>query len=160
MVVSLRQATAEDDAFSFQVYASTRVQEMAIVPWSDEQKHSFLEQQFDAQRTAYTRQYPTAEWLIILRDGDAIGRVIIDRSGDTIHLMDIALMPEFRNAGIGSSYINDLLKESGESGKPVVLYVESFNPAFNLYSRMGFKKVREEGIYFMMRWSPESRASA
>jgi ribosomal protein S18 acetylase RimI-like enzyme len=154
MGLSLRPAVAEDDAFSFKVYASTRAQEMAVVPWTDEQKQSFLEQQFNAQRASYLLHSPGAEWLIILRDDEAIGRMIVDRSSSTIELMDIALLPEFRNVGIGSSFVNDLLKESRETGKPVALYVEQYNPALNLYARMGFKVTREEGVYFAMEWIP------
>lgn len=156
MVLSLRPATAEDDAFSLQVYASTRAEEMALVPWTEEQKRSFLEMQFNAQRTYYIQHRPSAEWLIIQRDDESVGRMIVDRSSDSIYLMDIALLPEFRNVGIGSSFVTDLLKESEETGKPVVLYVENFNPALQLYLRMGFKKIREEGFYYAMEWSTSS----
>lgn len=159
MDLSLRPAVAEDDAFSLKVYASTRVQEMEIVPWSEEQKQAFLEQQFNAQRSSYLLHRPAAEWLIILRDDEPIGRMIIDRSSSTIELMDIGLLPEFRNAGIGSSFINDLLNESRETGKPVALYVEQYNPAFNLYSRMGFTVTGEEGVYFYMRWTPSGQVA-
>ena len=156
MSLSLRPATADDDAFSLQVYASTRANELALVPWTDEQKHWFVDMQFNAQRTSYQLDRPNAEWLIILHDEKAVGRMIVDRSDQTIRLMDIALLPEYRNHGIGSKFINDLLDESRETGKPILLHVESFNPAFNLYSRLGFKKIGESGFYVAMEWSPVS----
>jgi ribosomal protein S18 acetylase RimI-like enzyme len=160
MVLFLRPATSDDDAFSFQVYASTRADEMAAVPWTDEQKHAFLEMQFNAQRASYLQNRPQAEWLIVVRDEQPIGRMIVDRSADAICLMDIALLPEHRNAGIGSKFIKELMDEAEASGKKMTLHVESYNPAFRLYTRFGFKEVREEGFYLAMEWSPGSRVSA
>jgi len=112
MVLSLRPATSEDAAFSFQVYASTRADEMSVVPWSEEEKRSFLEMQFNAQRASYLQNRPQAEWLVVMRDELAIGRMIVDRSADEICLMDIALLPEHRNAGVGSKFIKELMAEA------------------------------------------------
>jgi len=47
--LALRPAGPEDIAFLFRVYASTRTEELAPVPWSDEQKRAFLAMQFDLQ---------------------------------------------------------------------------------------------------------------
>jgi len=160
MVLSLRPATSEDDAFSFQVYASTRADEMSVVPWSDVEKQSFLEMQFNAQRTSYLQNRPQAEWLIVMRDELAIGRMIVDRSATEICLMDIALLPEHRNAGVGSKFIKELMAEAEETGKKITLHVESYNPAFRLYSRFGFKEAGEEGFYLAMEWSSKSSESA
>jgi ribosomal protein S18 acetylase RimI-like enzyme len=160
MVLSLRPATSEDDAFSFQVYASTRADEMSVVPWTEEEKQSFLEMQFNAQRASYLQHRPEAEWLVIMRDDVRIGRMIVDRSPAEICLMDIALLPEHRNAGVGSKFIKELMTEAEETGKKVTLHVESYNPAFRLYSRFGFKEIREEGFYLAMEWSPKSSESA
>jgi len=157
MALSLRPATNTDDAFSLQVYASTRANEMALVPWSDEQKQWFVEMQFNAQRTSYRQERPNAEWLILMQEKNAVGRMIVDRSDDVIRLMDIALLPEYRNQGIGSKFMNDLIQESRETGKSILLHVEGYNPAFNLYSRMGFKKIGEQSFYVAMEWAPEVR---
>ena len=51
-MITLRLARPEDRDFLFSVYASTRADEMAMVPWGDAQKAGFLAQQFGAQ-TAY-----------------------------------------------------------------------------------------------------------
>jgi ribosomal protein S18 acetylase RimI-like enzyme len=160
MVLSLRPATSADDAFSFQVYASTRADEMSVVPWTEEEKHSFLEMQFNAQRASYLQTRPQAEWLVVMQEDLRIGRMIVDRSAAEICLMDIALLPEHRNAGVGSKFIKELMAEAEETGKRVTLHVESYNPAFRLYSRFGFKEIREEGFYLAMEWSPKSSESA
>src|SRR5438105_4498708 len=112
MVLSLRPVRIDDEDFLFQVYASTRAQEMAIVPWDDEQKQLFLEMQFNAQTQSYLKQFPEAEYNIILDDGVAAGRLIVDRDDQRILIIDIALLPEHRNKGVGSSLINDLKSEA------------------------------------------------
>ncbi|HEY6804033.1 MAG TPA: GNAT family N-acetyltransferase [Pyrinomonadaceae bacterium] len=158
--MSLRPATPADDAFSLQVYATTRADEMAVVPWTDEEKQAFCEMQFHAQRSSYLQFQPEAEWLIVMRDEQPVGRMIVNRSADEIALMDIALLPEHRNAGIGSKFIKDLMDEAAATGKKMTLHVEGYNPAFRLYTRLGFKEVGEEGFYLAMEWSPESRVNA
>jgi len=152
MPVTLRPIRPEDEAFLFEVYASTRAEEMALVAWDDEQKHAFLQMQFNAQRLSYQQQFPEQEYQIIMRGDVAAGRLIVDRSDEAVLLIDIALLPEHRNAGIGSSLIRDLQAEAAKAEKPVRLHVENFNPAFQLYERLGFTKVGESGFYWLMEW--------
>jgi ribosomal protein S18 acetylase RimI-like enzyme len=159
MSLSLRPVSLDDEAFLFQVYASTRAEEMALVPWNDEQKQGFLRMQFDAQAQSYRQQFPEAEYQVILRDGVPAGRFTVDRSDKGILLIDIALLPAHRNIGIGSSLISELKMEAQRTGKPLRLDVENFNPAYALYERLGFKKIDETGFYWHMEWRPSAAAT-
>ena len=154
MSFSLRPVSLDDEAFLFQVYSSTRAEEMALVPWNDEQKHAFLQMQFNAQTQSYRQEFPDAEYHVILHDGVAAGRLIVDRADERILLIDVALMPEHRNLGIGSALIGDLKTEAQETGRPLRLDVENFNPAFRLYERLGFEKIDEAGFYLRLEWVP------
>jgi ribosomal protein S18 acetylase RimI-like enzyme len=158
MSYSLRPVSLEDEAFLFQVYASTRTEEMAVVPWNDEEKHAFLQMQFNAQTQSYRQQFPRAEYQVILRDGVPAGRLTVNRSDEGILLVDIALLPAHRNVGIGTGLIRDLKGEAESTGKPLCLVVEDFNPAFRLYERLGFKKIEEVGFYSRMEWRPNGKA--
>jgi GNAT superfamily N-acetyltransferase len=159
MSFSLRPASLDDEAFLFQVYASTRAEEMALVPWNDEQKQAFVQMQFNAQTQSYRQQFPSAEYHVILHDGVAAGRLIVDRDEDRILLVDISLLPEHRSFGMGSALISDLKTEAQETGKPVRLDVENFNPAHRLYQRLGFQKIAEAGFYHRMEWRPVEKAT-
>jgi ribosomal protein S18 acetylase RimI-like enzyme len=154
MDLSLRQVSHGDEEFLFQVYASTRAEEMALVPWNNEQKHAFLEMQFNAQTASYQQQFPRAKYDVILHDGVLAGRLIVDRGEERILLIDIAVLPAHRNKGIGSALISDLKTEAQETGRPLHLTVENFNPAFQLYERLGFRKIGEEGFYWLLEWEP------
>jgi ribosomal protein S18 acetylase RimI-like enzyme len=138
------------------VYASTRADEIASVPWTPEQKAAFIDMQFGAQRVSYLNDYPQAEYYVIERSGRPAGRMIVDRSARAILLMDIALLPEFRNAGIGTTLLHDLLSEADRTGRPVRLHVEGFNPALRLYLRLGFVQTGQAGIYFEMVRKPQA----
>lgn len=153
---TLRPLIAGDELFSCQVYASTRADEMALVNWTDEQKQAFLWMQFNAQRTHYQTHYPKAENSIIQCNGIDIGRLIVERSKDPLILMDIALLPEYRGMGIGTALIKDLMAEAAGKDWSVSLHVEFFNPALNLYTRLGFVKVAEQDVYHKMIWRSQA----
>jgi ribosomal protein S18 acetylase RimI-like enzyme len=160
MPVTLRPALPDDEAFMFEIYASTRADEMALVDWTEEQKHAFLHMQFHAQRQSYLMEYPEAQYQIILRDSSAIGRIIINRTGKDILLMDIVLLPEHRNTGIGTALVRDLQEEALKANRALRLHVEPFNRALHLYERLRFAKVGEAGIYFEMEWRPSVSIAA
>ena len=158
--VCLRLAVPGDEPFLEAVYASTRAEEMAIVPWTEEQKQAFVRMQYRAQRQSYQNEYPSSHSYVIEQNDQPVGRMIVDRSGARILLMDIALLPEHRNHGLGTALMMDLLDEADRLRKPVRLHVEDFNPAMNLYLRLGFVKTGEAGIYSEMTRQPREVRNA
>ncbi len=158
--ITLRTAQPEDSPFYLRVYAGTRTEEMDRVDWTSEQKEAFLLMQFTAQTEHYHLYYPQAEYQVIQQDGDPIGRLIVERSKDQLLIMDIALLPEYRHAGVGTALIQDLMKEAAQSEVPLVLRVEFFNPVIRLYTRLGFVKTREvNSVYQEMVWTPSVNPS-
>jgi ribosomal protein S18 acetylase RimI-like enzyme len=135
------------------LYASTRTAELAQTNWSEEQKAMFCRMQFIAQTADYQRNYPDASFQIIERNGVAAGRLLVSRSEKAIHVIDIALLPEHRGAGIGTKLLRELQEEAKAAGKPLTIHVERFNPALRLYERLGFRMVEEQEVYFLMAWS-------
>ena len=149
----LRPITPEDEPFLAALYASTRAQELALTNWSDEQKAMFCRMQFNAQTMDYQRNYPDASFQIIERDRIAAGRLLVLRDDEKIHVIDIALLPEHRGAGIGTKLLKELQEEARTAGKKVSIYVERFNPARRLYERLGFEQVEEKDVYLLLHWS-------
>jgi len=159
-VISLRPATEADYDFMRLLYHSTRAEEMQHFPFDDAQKKTFLDQQFAAQFEHYAIHYPTCHRNIIERDAKPIGRLWIDEWPAEIRLVDIALIPECRAGGIGSTLLHEVLARGAAAGKPVTIHVEAFNPALRLYQRLGFEKVDTNGVYFLMRWTPSQVKTA
>ena len=152
--VTLRPIQPADQEFLYQVYASTRTDELAVTDWNEEQKQSFLRMQFDAQHRHYQEHYAKAAFSVVLLNEQPVGRLYLARWDHDIRIVDIALLPQFRRFGIGSSLLQDILTEGEQSRKTVSIHVERFNPAMRLYERLGFRKQGEVGVYFRMEWSP------
>lgn len=150
--LSLRNATPEDEPFLLEVYASTRLEELEGFGWDEDQKQAFIRMQFLARE----RTYPRVDNRIIVLNGRPIGRMMVDRNETEILLRDIALLTEFRNGGIGSRLIQDLMKEATSAGKPILLHVVSTSPAVRLYERLGFYRTANEAdaAYLEMKWVP------
>jgi ribosomal protein S18 acetylase RimI-like enzyme len=154
--VVLRPVRPEDRDFLESVYASTREEEMAIVPWSDAEKAAFCRQQFAAQTAYWDEQYPDMEKSIVEIGGEPAGRLYVQRWPAEIRLVDIALLPDLRDRGVGTELIQRLFSEGAATGKTVTIHVEIFNPARALYERLGFVSKGEQGMYVLMEWKPEA----
>ncbi|HEV2834721.1 MAG TPA: GNAT family N-acetyltransferase [Pyrinomonadaceae bacterium] len=146
----LREATPDDEPFLLEVYASTRKEELEGVGWDDNQKRAFITMQFRARESSY----PRVDSRIILLNGQPVGRMLVDRNESGILLRDIALLTEYRNAGIGSRLIRNLMEEAESAGKSIRLHVVASSPAVRLYERLGFCKTGDETAYLEMKWVP------
>ena len=147
----------DDEELLYRVYASTRQEELAQTGWGEAQKVAFLRQQFEAQSRYYREYYPGASFDVILAEGSPIGRLYVARWPEEVRIVDIALLPEHRGAGIGTSLLEALISEAESSGKTLSIHVERFNPALRLYERLGFEKAADKGVYFLMRRPPGAR---
>lgn len=151
--VTLRPETPADEPLSRAVYAAARADEVARVPWTEEQKAAFLSMQFEAQRAHYREHYADAAFDVVVVDGADAGRLYVGRYDGEVRVIDIALLPEYRGRGVGTGLLTGLLDEARASGRKVVIHVEHENPARSLYDRLGFVPVETVGPYVRMEWT-------
>lgn len=157
--IRFRDASPEDVPFLEYLYATTRIEEMKVVPWTPDQKAAFIHQQFTAQKNHYEEFYPDCKFLVIEMEGAPIGRLYLDREEENIEIVDIALLPEFRGRGIGRMLLEEILAEGAATGKAVGIYVENFNPARQLYDKLGFRHIADNGVYHQMEWRSEFKTT-
>jgi len=149
----LRPVRGDDQEFLLSVYESTRSEELGQVDWPAGQKDAFLRWQFDLQRREYDARFPDADYLIILIDEKAGGRIWIGTDEKQIRLLDIALLPEFQNRGAGTRLLQLLIEEAKRTNKPLrhmVLVLN--NNAHRFYERLGFVVIEDLGAYKHMEW--------
>ncbi|HEX7999890.1 MAG TPA: GNAT family N-acetyltransferase [Pyrinomonadaceae bacterium] len=159
MKISLRACGPEDEAFLYQVYASTRADEMALSGWNEEQRDAFLKMQFNAQQRAYAWQFREAEHSIILVDEEMAGRLIVTRTSAEIRLTDITLLPAYRNKGAGTLLVKELQAQAREANLPLRLRVLKTNTAAKrLYERLGFSQTDGSDTHWTMEWTPMAAA--
>ncbi len=150
--VRLRQATEADGSFLFSLFLRERAHEFSGVPWSAEQTRHLIRMQFDAQQRHYRSRFPDAAHELVLVNGEAAGRLSLDRQADQFLVVDFALMPEFRHLGIGSRIISSVQADAAAHGKPVTGHVRRDNPAVRFWQKLGFTLLDEDGLYFNMEW--------
>jgi ribosomal protein S18 acetylase RimI-like enzyme len=138
------------------LYASTRAEEMAPVPWPDATKKQFLDQQFQLQQRHYLSHYADASfWAIENRHQHPIGSYYLLRTAPAHLIIHIGLLPDMRGQGLGSTLIRHSQTEAAALGRGMRLQVHQSNHrARKLYQQLGFVTEAEQGMHLAMRWAP------
>lgn len=154
--IKLRSIEERDHDLLHELYAQTRAQELAVVPWTTEQKLLFIQQQFLAQTTDWKLNFNQERFFIILWKKQAVGRFYVEDQQDQLLLVDIVVHANFRKKGIGGFLIRQLLEEAQTRKIPVSLHVEANNWVKEYYLKLGFELVKHHEVHSLMRWQPTS----
>ena len=149
--ITVRAELPEDEAFLFELYASTRAEELEAWAWPPEMRTSFLTIQFKASQ-GLRYAFPNAEFQIVLLDGVNAGRLVLNRTPEALHILDMALLPKYRNAGVGTAVLQRVFGEAAATSKPVQLHVLKGNRALRFYQRLGFIQSGETETHWEMEW--------
>jgi ribosomal protein S18 acetylase RimI-like enzyme len=149
----LRPERSEDDAFRFQLFCDSRPAEFSLLRLDAGALDQFMRMQFQAQTQTYRANFPNARFDIIELDRLPIGRIVVNRPGPFLHIVDQAIVPSLRNRGLGTVVMKALMDEAGRAGLPVRLKVASTNdPSMRLYLRLGFVPIQHDVLYVEMEW--------
>ena len=152
--LTLRPERADDRDFRYRLFCDSRLPEWYQVQLDEAVREQLMQHQFAAQTTTYLQRFPRARFDIIELGGVPIGRIVVNRPGPILHLVDQAIVPEKRNQGIGSAIMGALMDEARAAGIPFRLKVASANdPSMRLYLRLGFKPIDEIPAYIEMEWN-------
>ena len=151
-VLTQRDATPSDRAFLLALYASTRADEFAQFGWPPQMERAFMQLQFEAQRGDYERRYPAARCRIVELRRCPVGRLWTARDGDSLVVLDIAIVTDLRGQGIGTECLRGVQRQAAEAGLAVDLQVVAGSPAQHLYERLGFRNVGASEVRQAMTW--------
>lgn len=154
--ITLRPFEDSDTDFIHYVFSSVRRDMLAGTGATGKQLDQLVREQSRLQLAHYQKFYADGDHSIVEFDGRKVGRIYIHRQDHDIRLMDVSLLPEFRNKGIGSMLIQELIDEADRNDVMVSLHVEPYNPARRLYVRLGFEKKDDVQAYDYMERQPKS----
>jgi ribosomal protein S18 acetylase RimI-like enzyme len=152
-VLRLRPEEPADADFRYRLFCDSRLPEWYQVELDPGLREQLMRHQFAAQTMTYRQRFPRARHDIIELAGERIGRIVVDRPGDQVHIVDHAIVPEKRNQGIGTTIMRALMDEAARAALPVRLKVASSNdPSLRLYLRLGFVPIAEVPMYIELEW--------
>ena len=149
---TLRPARSEDEPMLFALYRDAMRDYVAETWGWDEQW----------QRAHFLQAYVPAHHAVMVRSArqdasDAqsgerlVGRICLTRHWRRIFLRDIELVAAERNRGLGTAIVRAVLELARDEHRAVELLVLKCNPAQQLYARLGFSAVADDGARLTMR---------
>jgi len=157
--IRLRPATAADNAFQRMVHDANRW-DLAFVDGDAEFVQSLLDMQYAAQTEGHGAQHPNALYYIIEKTGTACGRLVLDFTETEVRIIDVALIPEAQDKGIGPTVLGAVQNVAGQLGAPVVLVTQRINTrAVRVYEKLGFRPAAHQPnpAFVVMAWFPADR---
>jgi len=149
----LRVQRDDDDGFAAALYSSTRddLRQMPADPAVIEQ---LITMQQRMQSHGYRQAYPQAMYLVLQHGDTPIGRLVLDRLDQVLHLVDIAILPAAQGQGAGSAVLRGLQAQAGAQQCRIHLAVNKSNTAARaLYQRLGFRLCGENDVQEQLEWS-------
>ena len=140
MPVELRAAHAEDYDYCARLYFDAMT---GII--------RALGLDMDAQRRSLRQSWVPAQVRIITRRGLDIGWLQSTVLDDAVFLGQLYLDAAFRQQGIGTAVVRQIIGEAAADGRAVMLGVVKINPALRLHRRLGFTVTGEDEHKIYMR---------
>jgi len=145
----------DDRPFRFRLFCDSRSDEWERLPLDAAIREQLMRLQFEAQIASYRSQFPAARFDIVELADEPIGRIVVDRPGNMLRLVDLVLAPRYRNRGIGTAILAALIDEAQGVRLPVRLAVAVGNEkALRLYRRLGFVPIGTAGMHVELERRP------
>lgn len=148
----LREVEDQDQVFMKALFFSTR-EYLYQMPIAKAQVDLLIEKQFILQQASYCASFPSAQTYIIHLFAEPIGRLILNNTPDSLHVIDIVFMHTMRNKGYGSTILRKLKNVADQTSRPVRLAVDQQNPrAKKLYLSLGFTLSESSATHDTLLW--------
>ena len=140
--VKIRPATERDREFCYRVMkeAMRTYVEATYGDWKEEWQLQYHDNEFSLSPPE-----------VVSIDGADVGVWKVLRERQRLVLKTIYLLPQFQRQGLGTSLIQQLIRESEDCGLPIELRYLKVNPVGALYERLGFSRIKEEGPHIYVR---------
>ncbi len=148
----LRELQPQDQTFVESLFFSTR-EYFYQMPMAKSQVDLLIRQQFILQQASYVKAFPAAKTLVIQLFSESVGKLMLNNSSDSLHIIDIAFMPSARGRGYGTAILRSLKNRANQLGLPVRLAVDQQNSrAKKLYLSLGFTLIESSSTHDTLLW--------
>lgn len=148
----LRPALPGDDIFFQQLFAANHSY-FANSGLPEVMVQQLLHQQFQLQQQSYQQQTPKPEFYLLTLQQQPVGRLILARHPDYLHITDLALLPVYSGRGLGSELMTALQQYAQQQQLGLQLRVEQQNDgALQFYLRHGFQLQSQNGNHLQLCW--------
>ena len=142
--VGRRAVVAGDDAFLLALEADR---------WGAAPDDTLVDVQFRARRQAYRSAFPDAQDSLVVVGHDPAGRLLVAARPAARHVVDLALLRDYRGRGIGTALMLDVQATATAAGVPVELTVlAGESRVVGWYERLGFAPTATDGVHVRMVW--------
>jgi RimJ/RimL family protein N-acetyltransferase len=153
--IILRPERADDADFLAALFRFSALEDLAFMPVDDTVKEALVRMQFDSQTATYRSQFPQARFDIVERDGEPIGRIVIDPGGQVGCIVDFALLPDRQGQGLGTAILRAVLAQFAGLRRRVECKVLAGNePSLRMCRRVGFVQTDEALPFLQLEWRP------
>ena len=150
----LRPETAADEAFRFALFCAARPPGEDFSPLGPEMAQRMLRHQFLAQNHSYRKDFPDARFEIVTLDDAPVGYVIVHIGTAEARIVDLAILPGRRSAGLGEAVVRGAAAEAAARALPLRASVLKGNAgALRFCRRIGFAPIGEIApFYIALEW--------
>jgi ribosomal protein S18 acetylase RimI-like enzyme len=150
---SLRPSTPADADFLRNLFTVDKAAEFAAQGLPETVYQPLIDMQYRGRTATFSAQHPRAATWIIESEGIAAGQYTLEETPQGSRLIDLAILPEYRNHGLATGVLQQLMREAATAG--LALRVNKGNPAVRLYTRLGFQVANEDEVSCEMVWQQD-----
>ncbi len=148
----LHELQDKDEEFVKALFFSTR-DYLYQIPLPKAQVDLLIQQQFILQQTSYLNDFPKAQTYIVHLADEPIGKLMLNDTPNSLHIIDIAFTKTMCGKGYGSALLRCLKFLSDQSGRYVQLAVDQQNTrAKKLYLNLGFRLAGSSQTHDLFLW--------
>lgn len=137
----LRQSTMEDKEFIYNLKKLV-LKEYIDEIWGWDEEY---------QRKDFEMYYNPVNNKIITCNNSDIGILETSEDNDEIHIIEIAILPEYQGNSIGTNVLKQIIDNSKATDKRVKIGCFKINrEAKKLYIKLGFKQIEETRTHYIL----------
>lgn len=139
-----------DEAFLEGLYLDSRP-DLGALPVPRSVIEGIARHQRRLQLDDYAGRYPSCQTWLVLDAEQPVARMVLDRSGGVLRVVDLSVPASMRRRGIARTVLGALQAE----GTALALRVRADNAAARaLYATLGFTLQRDDGATLELGWTP------